>query len=189
MKHLILFTIGINLLLTGCGGSDYEDKIVGKYYSIDYTKDYTKEIDWNEEPPNATLDLYREFFSDNTSVESGLLKFSLPKVKSKNIILIYERVPDTLEWKIKDRKIHYVDHGIPDFKIKFKSSDAISDSERLLVSKYRSIIENDFVDFWRQYQLEHGFESDSIIQLNDRYLVTEDKDGERTFSKRLPDSG
>jgi hypothetical protein len=182
MKHLILFTIGINLLLTGCGGSDYEDKIVGKYYSIDYTTD----IDWDEEYPiSMTVETYEEFFPDNTSVESGMLKFSFSKDVGKSIILKYEFVPDTLEWKIKDRKIQYENRGIPDFKIKFKSSNAISDSERLLVSKYRSIIENDFVDGAKQYLLEHGFESDSIIQLNNRYLVTEDKDGERTISKRI----
>jgi hypothetical protein len=57
----------------------------------------------------------------------------------------------------------------------------------LLVSKYRSIIENDFVDAVKQHLLEHGNPSDSIIQLNDKYLVTEDKEGERTICKRIID--
>jgi hypothetical protein len=183
-KQIIMpFLSGI-ILLTGCGSSDYEDKIVGKYYSIDYTAD----IEWDEEYPiSMTDEIYEEFFPDNTSIESGMLKFSLRKDVGKSIILKYECVPDTLEWKIKDRKIHYVDQGIPDFKIKFKGSNATRDSERLLVSKYRSIIENDFVDAVKQHLLEHGNPSDSIIQLNDKYLVTEDKEGERTICKRIID--
>jgi hypothetical protein len=183
-KQIIMpFLSGI-ILLTGCGSSDYEDKIVGKYYSIDYTAD----IDWDEEYPiSMTLETYEEFFPDNTSIESGMLKFSFSKDVGKSLILKYECVPDTLEWKIKDRKIHYVDQGIPDFKIKFKGSNATRDSDRLLVSQYRSFIENDVVDIMKQELLEHGISSDSIIQLNDKYLVTEDKDGERTISKRIID--
>jgi hypothetical protein len=178
---IMLFLSGI-ILLTGCGRSDYEDKIIGKYYNIDYTPDIGGD---EENPIGYTVESQVEFFTDNLYIEEGVLKFSFSKDVGKNIILNYEFGPDTLEWKIKDRKIQYLDQGIPDFKIKFKGSNATRDSDRLLVSQYRSFIENDVVDVMKQELLEHGISSDSIIQLNNRYLVTEDKDGERTISKRI----
>ena len=178
---IMLFLSGI-ILLTGCGSSDYEDKIIGKYYSIDYTPDIGGD---EENPIGYTIESQVEFFTDNLSIEEGVLKFSFFNEKGKNTILNYKFGPDTMEWKIKDNKIYYVVPGIPVFKIKYISSNAYSDAERRLVSKYRTFIENDGVDFANKYLLEQGIQPDTIIQLNNKYLVTEDKDGERTISKRI----
>ena len=179
---LVLPILSSILLLSACGSSDYDDKIIGKYYSIDYTAD----IGWDEELPVAmTIESYEEFLPDNLSIEEGVLKFSILNEKGKNIHLSYNYGPDTLEWKIKDRKIYHVDPGLPDFKLTYKSTNASRDAERTLVSNYRSFIENDFVDIMKQEFLQHGIRPDTIIQLNAKYLVTEDKDGERTICKRI----
>lgn len=184
-KQIIMLFLSGNILLTGCGSSDYEDKIIGKYYSIDYTPD----IDWDEEMPVAmTNESYEEFLPDNLSIEEGLLKFSILNEKGKNIHLTYNYGPDTVEWKIKDRKIYYVDPGLPDFKLTYKNTNASRDAERTLVSNYRSFIENDFVDITKQDFLQHGIEPDTIIQLNNKYLVTAAKDGQRTVSKRISET-
>lgn len=184
MKRNILASIIIvgSLILTSCNqDSKYNELIIGKYYSVEYTED----IEWDDEIPiSMTFEEYEEFFPNKTSISEGTLKFSIYNENGNNILIEYQYGPDTNKWNIKDGKLYY-DYGIPDFKLNFKSTNAKSYSEREVVKYFREFIENDFIDIMKQYMVEEGDKPSKIIELNENRLVTEDSDGEQTIQKRI----
>lgn len=181
-KTLALFIIVGSLILTSCNqDSKYNELIIGKYYSTEYTQD----IEWDDEiPVSMTWEGYEEFFPNKTSVEEGTVKFSVYNENGNNIIIEYQFGPDTSKWDIKDGKLYY-DFGIPDFKLNFKSTNAVSYTEKQVVSNFRDIIENDFIDMIKQHLVEIGDNPSKIIELNENRLVTKDSDGEETIQKRI----
>jgi len=181
-KTLALFIIVGSLMLTSCNqGSKYNELIIGKYYSVEYTED----IEWDDEIPiSMTWEGYEEFFPNKTSVEEGTVKFSIYNENGNNIIIEYQFGPDTSKWDIKDGKLYY-DFGIPDFKLDFKTTNAKGYSEKEVVKYFREFIENDFIDIIKQYLVEEGDKPSKIIELNENRLVTEDTDGEQTIQKRI----
>ncbi|MCA1920258.1 MAG: hypothetical protein LDL38_12715 [Flavobacterium piscis] len=181
-KTLALFIIVGSLMLTSCNqDSKYNELIVGKYYSTEYTQD----IEWDDEIPiSMTFEEYEEFFPNKTSISEGTMKFSIYNENGNNILIEYQYGPDTSKWNIKDGKLYY-DYGIPDFKLRFKSTNAVSYTEKQVVSNFRDFVENDLTDAMKQYLVESGDKPVKIIELNENRLVTKDSDGEETIQKRI----
>lgn len=169
------------ILLISCNqDSKYQELIIGKYYSTEYTED----LGWDEIPISMTFESYEEFFEDKTVIEEGNIKFSIYNENGSNIIIEYKFGPVTSKWDIKDSKLFY-DFGIPDFRLKFVSTNAESYDEKEIVKYFREFIENDFIDIINQSAIEEGDKPNKIIELNEKRLVTEDSDGEQTIQKRI----
>jgi hypothetical protein len=177
-----IIAISCLILLTNCNqDSKYNELIIGKFYSVDYTED----IEWDEEIPiSMTWEGLEEFFQDKTSIEEGKIKFSIYNENGNNIIIEYKYGPARLNWEIKDGKLYY-DFGIPDIQLEYQSTNAKSYSEKEVVKYFREFIENDFTDIMKQFVVEEGGKPRKIIELNERRLVTEDNEGEQTIQKRI----
>ena len=182
-ETLALFIIVGSLMLTSCNqDSEYNELIIGKYYSTEYVDD----IEWDDEIPiSMTWESYEEFFPNKTSVAKETIKFSIYNEYGSDIIIEYQIGPYTEKWGIRNGYLCYYDFDITSFQLDFKSTNAEGYTEKEVVKYFREFVENDGIDIIKQVLIEEDGDLIKIIELNKNRLVTEDSDGEQTIQKRI----
>lgn len=183
-KYILLATSILSvLLITSCTSKDseYTKNIIGKYYSIDITQDIGIDEDI---PVSMTLEYEEEFLENGKSIDNGTLKFLIYNSEGSNIIVKYIIEPDTSAWEIKNGMLIYHYEKV-DFPLVFDNTNASTYTDMQTVKYFREFVENDFSDAMKQTLLELGDEPSKIVELNEKRLITEDRDGEQTIQKRI----